>query len=73
MGKFIIYTTQANDRWDKIAYKYYGDVYRQKELIEANSHIPLKPILEEGLKIKIPILEPKVEVDKNLPIWKAGI
>lgn len=66
---YKFYTTVPNDRWDKIAYKFYGDVYEQRTIIEANPDVPITPVLKENTTLIIPILEDS-ETEEGLPIWK---
>lgn len=69
---FLEYTTSSGDRWDQIAFKYYGDATKMNTIRDANQDIPSYDKLPAGLKIKIPILEDDtgiVDITK-LPIWK---
>jgi hypothetical protein len=67
-----------NERWDTIAYKYYGDANRTAPLIHFNralfetgpSAIPC--ILDIGLVIKVPVLAPDPVASHLLPPWKRG-
>ena len=68
MTEYILYKAKQNDRWDILAYRFYGDMYRQKELIEANGHVKLTPSIEEGEQLFIPILEDLPTT--SIPIWK---
>lgn len=64
-----LYETTQNDRWDLIAYKFYGNVFNIKPLIEANPQIPITPILNEGQLMIIPELTNKDKNTNNLPVW----
>ncbi len=70
---YISYITREGDRWDLIAYRYYGNPYRYQELIEANiaalGSMP-PPILESGIKLQIPQLPTEAVQAENLPPWK---
>lgn len=75
-GDYFEYTTIAGDRWDMLAYRYYGDQYKQTVLIEANRHLYLDAltvpplVLPQGVKLKIPVI---IETASNidlLPPWK---
>ena len=57
MSKYYIYTTTENDRWDKIATKFYGNCYNISPIIEANPHVMIDEILESGIQLLIPISE----------------
>ena len=69
MADYRFYKTQQNDRWDKIAYKFYGDVFRPSPIIEANPDVAITPILPAGITLMIPILENETKKE-GLPIWK---
>ena len=69
--KYIFHTSSNNERWDEIAFKYYGSSYEIKKIIEANPHIPITGELDEGLTVKIPIDEDEEDtVSSLLPMWK---
>ena len=52
------YTVLQGERWDIIALKMYGNISGIKTLIEANPQVPIDPILPDGSKLVIPIIEP---------------
>lgn len=73
---YLTHTTRDGERWDQIAWRYYGDVSMQDGLIVANRalfpaafSVPL--ILSAGLTLRIPIIERQdvVAID-GLPAWK---
>ena len=67
--EYYIYETVQNDRWDKIAGKFRGNVFDYNDIIEDNPHVPVTPVLEEGITIRI--AESKDTSDKKgLPVWK---
>jgi hypothetical protein len=66
--EYYIYTTEKDDRWDLIANKFYGNCYEIKYIIESNYHIPITPILDAGIELRIPVKENTSS--NNLPIWK---
>ncbi|MDR6952684.1 phage tail protein X [Ancylobacter sp. 3268] len=76
MTDYLVHPTKDGDRWDLLAYRYYGDVSLQGELINANRAlffdamtIPL--ILPSGLDIIVPIRErPTAVSTAALPPWK---
>ena len=69
MEKYYMYKTKFGDRWDSIAVKFRGNTFDYADIIEANPHIPVSSVLEEGVEIRIPIKE-KTANNKGLPIWK---
>ena len=67
---FIPHLTKPGDRWDLLAYKYYGDASQTGEIYAANPDVALDKILPQGLTILIPILD-DVQVDTSLiPPWE---
>lgn len=74
--EFIEHTTVAGERWDHIAYKYYGDAKRIRELIRANRDLflddltPIPLVFTGGITIKVPVVEADQLDAAKLPIWK---
>jgi len=67
---YIEHITEEGDRWDLLAWKYYGDATRYEEIILANQDLPIIPILPAGLKVLIPVSDtPSPAVDAGLPPW----
>ena len=70
MTKYIFHTVKSLERWDNIAYQYYGNPYKIQPLIDANPHVQISGILKEGTEIKIPI-DDEVKIDNSmLPVWR---
>lgn len=69
IGEYIEYITKEADRWDLIAYEFYGDPMLYEPIIVANPDVPILPVLPSGLKLKIPVIEIK-DVLEELPPWK---
>jgi phage tail protein X len=64
------YITKQGDRWDLIAWKAYGDITKQKEIIEQNPDIALTVEFDEGITLKLPII-PEINTQESLlPPWK---
>lgn len=70
MTEFYSYITKDNDRWDLISYKFYQNPTMYEEIIKANPKVPITPILESGIQLKIPILEESKTIKFELPPWK---
>lgn len=70
MNEFYSYITKDNDRWDLIAYKYYKNANLYEGIIKANPHVPVEPVLQAGINIKIPIFEESETIKFDLPPWK---
>ena len=70
MTEYYSYITKDNDRWDTISNKYYKTPTLYEEIIKANPEIPIEPVLQAGIKLKIPILEESETIQFELPPWK---
>lgn len=70
MSEFYTYITKQNDRWDTISYQFYNSPFLYEKIIKANPTIKIAPILEAGIKLKIPVLEKYETISKELPPWK---
>ena len=55
MTRFIEHITGDNDRWDLLAWQYYGDATRYEQIIVANPDVPIWPLLPSGVKLLIPV------------------
>lgn len=68
--------TIDGDRWDLLAYRYYGDQHKQTVLLEANRDLFVDPlvippmILPSGMVLKVPVIEDEELNDDDLPPWK---
>nr|DAU52931.1 MAG TPA: tail protein [Caudoviricetes sp.] len=70
MTEYYSYVTKDNDRWDLIAYKFYDNPNFYEEIIKANPEISHEPVLNAGIKLKIPVIEESVTIKFELPPWK---
>jgi len=65
------YITKDGDRWDEIAYRYLGDAMNITPIIDANPFVPIRPEIDGGIELYIPIFDPQPLQDfNNLPPWK---
>jgi phage tail protein X len=76
MSDYIEHEAKEGERFDQLAYRYYGDANRTGIIIEANRALfapeqPLPAILSHGLKLRVPVVEEAVSED-DLPPWKRG-
>jgi phage tail protein X len=70
---FIPYVSVANDRWDTIAWKYYGAQFMPGigALIEANPTVPISAVIPQGTSINVPILAAAPATsDEDVPPWE---
>lgn len=69
---YLEHITRAGDRWDLLAWHYYGDATLITPIIDANPHLRILPSLGPGLTLLIPVLEsddPELSAE-DLPPWK---
>lgn len=73
--RYTLHRTQDGDRWDLIAYKYYGDATLVQPLFEMNPEVPRYATLPGNIELKIPqIVIPEVTVPSaTLPLWKKKV
>jgi phage tail protein X len=64
----LTHITTDGERWDQLAWRYYGDAHRYLPIVLANPHIPLTPELPAGLTLAIPMLETQPTA-QDLPPW----
>ncbi|BDV42445.1 membrane protein [Geotalea uraniireducens] len=63
--------TSDGERWDWLAWEYYGDASRYEPIIAANPEVMITPVLPAGIKLLIPIIADADLVDtEDLPPWK---
>ncbi|QRO34122.1 tail protein X [Chromobacterium violaceum] len=70
--EYLEHITRAGERWDTLAWEYYGDAALYGPIIDANPQLRILPALAAGLKLRIPVLEEDVERlrEEDLPPWK---
>lgn len=67
----IRHLTTEGERWDSIAWRYYGDAHAYERIIQANPGVAITPVLPGGLTLAIPIVEQDDVADsEELPPWK---
>ena len=70
----IEHVTVEGERWDTLAWQYYGDPLAYGRIIEANPALDISSTLPSGLVVLVPVL-PLAEAsqtlqDEELPPWK---
>lgn len=66
---YLEHITKDGERWDQLAWKYYGDALGYERIVASNPHVPLYPVLPSGLRMSIPVIE-RTELVLDLPPWK---
>ena len=71
LGAFITHITTAGDRWDTLAWKYYGDATLYSPIIQTNPQIPIEGVFEAGMLIGVPLLTVNsgIRSAADLPPW----
>lgn len=72
MTEFVEHLTIEGDRWDLIAWRYYGDPHLYEPIIAANPTVPIQPFLASGIRLRVPVLPDEVVLDRDLPPWKRS-
>ncbi|KMK50617.1 membrane protein [[Actinobacillus] muris] len=65
----IAHTIKQGERWDTLAYHYYGDVGELGRLIDANPHLALCEVLPQGETVFVPVIAVKKTDQADLPPW----
>jgi phage tail protein X len=68
---FIVHITTAGERWDLLAYRYYGDATLYAPILRANPRVVIEPVFESGIEIQVPILPASAIVTADLPPWRS--
>lgn len=66
---FLQHITTEGERWDNIAYKYYGDSLAYEQIISVNPQFALTPHLPAGQVLLIPVLAESDAIAEELPAW----
>lgn len=68
----IEHITREGDRWDLLAWEYYGDATQYERIIAANNQVMIEPVLPSGIIINIPVIEElpaELSESEELPPW----
>ena len=56
IGAHKIHITLDGERWDTIAYAWYGDPFLFEPIVAANPAVPIFPRNASGQRLRVPIL-----------------
>lgn len=71
--EYFEHITQEGERWDTLAYRWYGNPFLMNVLIVLNPHIAFIPILPAGTLVFVPRLDLETRTQQSkLPPWKQG-
>ncbi len=68
---YIAHVTVQDERWDLIAWQYYGDPTLYGPIIEANPNLPIVGAFDAGILVQVPILQKASDVSNDLPPWET--
>lgn len=74
--QYFEHITDHGERWDLIAYHFYGDAKLYHHIVRANPEISaqfdeiIPLVLAKGTKLRIPVLDLQPAAAESLPIWK---
>ena len=71
-SQYILHVTAVGERWDSLAWQYYGDATLYSPIIMANPSVPIEPVFEAGRQVAIPILYVQQSRTSNLPPWSQS-
>jgi len=66
----ITHISLAGDRWDLLAWRYYGDASLYSQIIQANPAVQIDAVLSAGTTVAIPLLAKPAVAAHSLPPWK---
>ena len=70
-AQYITHVTRAGERWDSLAWRYYGDPTMYAPIIAANfGLVPATPVFPDGLVVGVPILVVSTINESDLPPWE---
>lgn len=69
---YLKHTAKQGERWDHLAYRYYGDALTYGSIIDANPHIAFCEVLPTGATVYIPVLNIQPTNNENMPPWLRG-
>lgn len=72
MSASLLHRTRDGERWDQLAYRYYGDALAYGRLVEANQHLDIAAVLPGNVVLLVPVVvAPDVATPSSqLPPWK---
>ena len=70
--QFVEHLTVAGERWDLLAWRYYGDPTLYSLIIMSNPLVSIDSVFAGGVTISIPVIEQSGLSTENLPPWKRS-
>ncbi len=66
---YLKHIVTESERWDNLAYHYYGNPLMVNLLMEANPHIPFCEELPRGVTLWVPVVQAKQVNNQGMPPW----
>ncbi|QQJ05214.1 hypothetical protein HFQ69_23510 [Salmonella enterica subsp. enterica serovar Agona] len=67
---FLEHITRDGERWDSLAWQYYGDPLGYPRIIAANPHVAITPVLPSGVLLLIPVIEAEdARTEEDIAPW----
>ncbi|EDZ5669685.1 hypothetical protein GOF54_19355 [Salmonella enterica] len=67
--RYLEHVTTDGERWDNLAWRYYGDdALAYERIIAANPHVAIMPVLPSGVRLIIPVIS-VTQTTPELPPW----
>lgn len=70
--EYVEHVTVDGDRWDLLAWRYYGDPHGYERIITANPEVAITAALPGGLSLRIPVISDAPAASADLPPWKRA-
>lgn len=68
MEQYLQHITTEGERWDQLAWHYYGDPMAYERLITVNGHVAVTSTLPAGIVLAIPVVD-DTQTTEDLPPW----
>ena len=69
MQTYLEHIVKQSERWDTLAYKYYGNPFEVNRLIDANPQVAFCEELPLGQTIYIPVIKEPPTSNLDMPPW----
>lgn len=70
--QYIVHLTRAGERWDLLAWRFYGDATLYSGIIMANPGVPIVAVFDAGTAVRIPLMQQSAVITTGLPPWKIA-
>ncbi len=71
-NEYLQHIATEGERWDTLAFAYYGNAIAYEQIVNANPHLQITTILSAGDIVFIPIIEKTRTNKSDIPPWLIG-